>query len=155
MENMSTTTIIITCMLSSSLAATIVASIKELILWTLNRKAKLADDATENEQTQIGEAEKLDKILTKHQQAIDKLTTSVDNLDKKLNVIAESYKIILKDKIHYLVFKYIEYGEITLSEKHAIQHMWNMYHFELGGNGDLDDEMQLLDEIPVKEMMVG
>lgn len=155
MENMSTSMIIITCMLSSSLAATIVASIKELIIWTLNRKAKLADDATESEQQQDEREEKLDDILDKHQKAIDKLTKAVDNLDKKLSVIAESYKIILKDKIHYLVFKYLEYGEITLSEKHAIQHMWNMYHFELGGNGDLDDEMQLLEEIQVKEMIAN
>lgn len=134
---------IIVCILSSTLAATIVTSIKELILWRLNRKAKVEDNSQESQHTE------LKKILEDHQTCLEKVVKSVEDLEKKLSLSLENDKIILKDKIKYLVLKYVEIGEITLDEKQAINHMWSIYHYDLKGNGDLDDFMEMLEEIKI------
>ena len=138
-----TQTVILTCILSSTLASTVIVSIKELILWFLNRRAKVEDDKKENKE------EEINKILEEHKEAIERVLQAIDAVEKKLNLSLENEKIILKDKIKYLVFKYVDLGEITFEEKQAIHHMWNVYHYGLGGNGDLDDVMELLEEIPL------
>lgn len=134
---------IIVCILSSTLAATIVTSIKELILWRLNRKAKIEDNSQESQNSE------LKKILSDHQKSLEKLVESIVDLEKKLSLSLENDKIILKDKIKYLVLKYVDVGEITLDEKQAINHMWSIYHYDLKGNGDLDDFMEMLEEIKI------
>ena len=136
---------IIVCILSSTLAATIVTSIKELVIWKLNRKAKLEDDGNAQEDTN----EELKRILNDHQECLEKVAKSIEDLEKKLSLSLENDKIILRDKIKYLILKYAELGEITLDEKQAINHMWHIYHFDLNGNGDLDDFMEILEEIKV------
>lgn len=136
---------IIVCILSSTLAATVVTSIKELVLWKLNRKAKLEDDGNAQEDTN----EELKRILNDHQECLEKVAKSIGDLERKLNLSLENDKIILKDKIKYLVLKYVEVGEITLDEKQAINHMWHIYHFDLQGNGDLDDFMEMLENIKI------
>lgn len=134
---------IIVCILSSTLAATVVTSIKELILWRLNRKAKIEDKSQKSQNSE------LKKILSDHQESLEKLVNSISDLEKKLSLSLENDKIILKDKIKYLVLKYVEVGEITLDEKQAINHMWSIYHYDLKGNGDLDDFMGMLEEIKI------
>lgn len=134
---------IIVCILSSTVAATIVTSIKELILWRLNRKAKIEDNSQENQNAE------LKQILSDHQESLEKLVTSIEDLEKKLSLSLENDKIILKDKIKYLILKYADVGEITLDEKQAINHMWHIYHFDLKGNGDLDDLMEMLESIKI------
>lgn len=134
---------IIVCILSSTLAATIVTSIKELILWRLNRKAKIEDNSQESQTSE------LKKILSDHQESLEKIVNSIVDLEKKLSLSLENDKIILKDKIKYLVSKYVEVGEITLDEKQAINHMWSIYHYDLKGNGDLDDFIEMLEEVKI------
>ena len=134
---------IIVCILSSTVAATIVTSIKELILWRLNRKAKIEDNSQESQNSE------LKQILSDHQESLEKLVKSIEDLEKKLSLSLENDKIILKDKIKYLILKYADVGEITLDEKQAINHMWHIYHFDLHGNGDLDDLMEMLESIKI------
>lgn len=134
---------IIVCILSSTVAATIVTSIKELILWRLNRKAKIEDNSRESQNSE------LKQILSDHQESLEKLVKSIEDLEKKLSLSLENDKIILKDKIKYLILKYADIGEITLDEKQAINHMWHIYHFDLHGNGDLDDLMEMLESIKI------
>lgn len=134
---------IIVCILSSTVAATIVTSIKELILWRLNRKAKIEDNSQESQNAE------LKQILSDHQESLEKLVKSIEDLEKKLSLSLENDKIILKDKIKYLILKYADVGEITLEEKQAINHMWHIYHFDLHGNGDLDDLMEMLESIKI------
>ena len=134
---------IIVCILSSTVAATIVTAIKELILWRLNRKAKIEDNSQESQHAE------LKQILSDHQESLEKLVKSIEDLEKKLSLSLENDKIILKDKIKYLILKYADVGEITLDEKQAINHMWHIYHFDLKGNGDLDDLMEMLESIKI------
>lgn len=137
---------ILACVLSSTLAATVIASIKELILWRLNRKAKKADEKELKEDKLTDQQDDIKEIKN----TIKELKDDIKNMQDQISATVKHDKIILRDKIKYLISKYIEYGEITLDEKQAIQHMWHIYHYELGGNGDLDDWMDMLDEIQVK-----
>ena len=139
---------VITCILSSTLAATLITSIKELIIWALNRKAKKNDDNKEEK----NELEEFRDLLKEQQEFLTKMTNTVSGLQKKLDIYLNDYKIILKDKIKYLVYKYLEIGEISIEEKQAIQHMWSTYHYDLEGNGDLDEIMEVLDKIPIKDL---
>ena len=136
---------VLICIISSTAAAAVVSSVKELILWRLNRKAKLADDKKENIESEINEK------LESQQKSIDKLSEKIDKVQDQMKATVAHDKIILDDKIRYLITKYLEYGEITLDERQAIHHMWDIYHYGLGGNGDLDEWMALLDEIPLKD----
>lgn len=134
---------VMVCILSSTLAATVITSVKELILWFLNRRAKVQDDEKENIE------EQRDLMCQQQRECMEKILDVVEKMAAKMNASIENDKIILRDKIHYLVLKYVDIGEITLDEKQAIHHMWNIYHYDLGGNGDLDDEMDMLENIPV------
>ena len=64
---------ILVCILSSTLAATVVTSIKELVLWKLNRKAKIEDDGNAQEDTN----EELKRILNDHQKCLEKVSKSI------------------------------------------------------------------------------
>lgn len=131
------------CLLSSTLAATVVTSLKELVLWILNRKAKVADDNKEDKEAELKE------LLEEYRKSLRSINKTISDLETKLSLSLENDKIILKDKIKYLILKYAEFGEITLDEKQAINHMWHIYHYDLKGNGDLDDFMSMLEEIKV------
>lgn len=136
--------------LSSSLAVALVTAVKELILWRLNRKAKLKDEAVAIEREENTTEKQILEHIAQQNTSIKLLSESQDKFQSTLESFLKSEKTLLRDKIRYLVFKYIEYGEITLDEKNAIKHMWHIYHFEWGGNGDLDDVMQMLEDVPVK-----
>lgn len=147
--------VLLTCLLSSTLAATVVTSIKELILWFLNRRAKVKDNKEEKNDEVSEILKKQSEKITRIYDKVDTLKDDVSNLKDQMQATVKHDKVILRDKIKYLISKYIEYGEITIEEKQAIQHMWNIYHFDLGGNGDLNDWMDMLEEIPVKSSVNG
>lgn len=132
--------------LSSAVGVAIVTTIKELLIWVLNRRAKKADDKDDYE----SKLEEFKEVIETQQKSINTMIETINALQSKLDLYLDDYKLILKDKIRYLVDKYLEYGEITLEQKQAIIHMWNVYHYDLKGNGDLDDWMSLLESIPIK-----
>lgn len=132
--------------LSSAVGVAIVTTIKELLIWVLNRRAKKADDKDDYE----SKLEEFKEVIETQQKSINTMIETINALQSKLDLYLDDYKLILKDKIKYLVDKYLEYGEITLEQKQAIIHMWNVYHYDLKGNGDLDDWMSLLESISIK-----
>lgn len=136
---MNTVEIIVTCVLSSSVVTTIISSIKEVVLWKFNRKAKLDDDKAEKEE----DNKDVYTILNKQGKQLKTITEKVESL-------CECDKLLMQDRIKNLILHYIEVGEITYEERSFIHKMWNNYHYGLGGNGDLDDLMTILDELPIK-----
>ena len=138
--------VLITCILSSTLAVAIVNSVKDLVLWKLNRKA------TEEDKEDIKEdkIEDLRNSISDIQDKVERLTEICTVLEKRIGSTSEADKLILQDRIKSLVFSYVNKKEITYEDKKLIHEMWNIYHHGLGGNGDLDDVMELLDEIPLK-----
>ena len=136
---------ILICILSSAAAAAAITSAKEIIIWVLNRKAKVKDEDKEENDT----VQQLKTVLDEHQECLSGILETMKAIQENMSLMKESDKTILKDKIIYLIKKYLEYGEITFEEKLSIQHMWHKYHFDLEGNGDLDEWMELLETIKV------
>lgn len=143
---MNTTNVLITCILSSTVAAALVNAIKEFILWKLNRKSIVSDRAEEKGDR----LEELSQEFSGMQEQINKITEICNNLEVQLGVTIKSNKVILQDRIKHLVFSYAKLEEISYEDKKLIHEMWRIYHYELSGNGDLDDVMEMLDEIPLK-----
>lgn len=137
-------TLIVTCVLSSSLAVAIVNGIKELWLWYLNRKAKVDDDAKKDKKDNI------QGQLDDHQDCLQQILASIKTIEDKLNISFTSDRVILKDRIKYIAQHYIKQGYITFEDRKALHEMWHIYHFDLEGNGDLDDVMEMIDELELR-----
>lgn len=73
-----------------------------------------------------------------------------DKAEDKDAVIKQGMKLLLADKLQYLGLRYIEEGEITFANKKILNEMHKVYHSGLGGNGDFDDLMEDLNELPIK-----
>lgn len=102
--------------------------------------------------------ERLDKIevsLEELKDSVKGLKESSDeqrkSLDEQKNALeaqSEAQRASMEERIRYLVGHYNCKGEISLSEKANLKDMHKRY-VGIGGNGNLDTEMELLDEIPV------
>lgn len=76
--------------------------------------------------------------------------TVADRTEDKDAAVRQGMKLLLADKIQYLGLKYIEEGEITFSNRKMLNDMHSTYHNGLGGNGDYDDLMKEVNELPIK-----
>lgn len=72
-----------------------------------------------------------------------------DKGDNSENAIAEAVRFLLMDKIEYLGCKAILAGEITYTMRKRLHSMHRVYHCGLNGNGDLDDLMDSVDDLPL------
>ena len=112
-------------LLSGAVGAAIVGGVFSLITHRLNRKDKLADQATEKKENEQEKAEVEHKALRYIM----------------LYIIQERAKSHIKD------------GKITLEERRSLHHWHALYHDKepngLGGNGDADDLMARVDELPL------
>ena len=73
----------------------------------------------------------------------------LDAIEESLDAIKEAQRATMEERIRYLVGHYNAKGEISLMEKANLKDMHKRY-VGVGGNGNLDTEMELLDRIPVK-----
>ena len=60
-------------------------------------------------------------------------------------------KFILYDRIKYLAQTYIAAGEVDFDDRRILNAMHKVYHGGLDGNGDLDDLMNAVGELPLKK----
>lgn len=63
----------------------------------------------------------------------------------------EALKFILYDRIKYLAQTYIAAGEVDFDDRRILNAMHKVYHGGLDGNGDLDDLMNAVGELPLKK----
>ena len=75
------------------------------------------------------------------------LETLTDN-DSSMKFVQ---KIIMKDRVRYLAKKHIGEGAISLSDRAGLVEMHECYHDALGGNGELNDLMNLVKDLPIKK----
>lgn len=146
--------VIMTCILSSTLVATLITAIKEVILWVLSRRAKVADDEREDSKEDYkSELSNLSKSIQtqneKYDELLEKLSEHITLLETSLNKLTISNKLLLKDRIEYIALSYIEKGKISYSARKNLHDLWDVYHYEFGGNGDLDDIMSRIDHLPL------
>lgn len=146
---------LIQCIVSSSVIVAIITTTKDLILWGLNRKAKKSDDADGENSKLIQLEEKVDSItetLEDQNKADEKLAETLDKLAESIDISLSSSQLLMKDKIKQLTLKYLARGSVSYSEREDVHKMWEMYHYKLKGNGDLNQLMEDLDELPLEDV---
>lgn len=70
--------------------------------------------------------------------------------DEAISSLIKAQRTLLKDRIRCLAKAEINQGFITVEDKALIHEMHSNYHNDLGGNGDLDTLMELVEELPIK-----
>ena len=73
-----------------------------------------------------------------------------DGKDKDIEALKSASKWMLYDRIRYLGLKYISEGLVDFDDRRVLNEMHNCYHDGLGGNGDLDNLMHKVNDLPLK-----
>lgn len=142
--------IIITCILSSTVAAAAVGAIKDIIIWRTNRK----DSAAKEVKTELNDNAKQDErisIVEAGLQSINEtLTNSLIQQQELYEAIIRTNKLILRDRIKVLATKCLKDGQITYEDRKLVHDMWDEYHQSWGGNGDLNLLLTNVDNLPLE-----
>ena len=108
-------------LLGGTSAAALISTIGNIILHLLQRSERKKEKQNDRQQEQID----------------------------KLNAIGKGVMLLELDKIKYLGLRFIRDGGITYEDRALLHKMHDNYHKELGGNGDLDQIMEEVDELPL------
>lgn len=106
-------------LLGGTSAAALISTIGNIILHLLQRSERKKEKQNDRQQEQID----------------------------KLNAIGKGVMLLELDKIKYLGLRFIREGGITYEDRALLHKMHDNYHKELGGNGDLDQIMEEVDEL--------
>lgn len=136
------TSVILTCILSSTVAAAFITGIKEVVIWKLNRNATVSDKKDDIDE----KIEKLSEEVASLEETVSKMQKYVYD---ELESAKKCDKVILQDRIRHLALNHIRAKKISYEDRKIIHDMWKVYHFERGGNGDLDPILKELDELPL------
>ena len=108
-------------LLGGTSAAALISTIGNIILHLLQRSERKKEKQNDRQQEQID----------------------------KLNAIGKGVMLLELDKIKYLGLRFIREEGITYEDRALLHKMHDNYHKELGGNGDLDQIMEEVDELPL------
>lgn len=92
--------------------------------------------------------ERLDKI-EESLESVKVTLESLDSMKDALEAQSEAQRASMEERIRYLVGHFHKQGSITLLEKANLKDMHRRY-VGIGGNGNLDTEMDLLETIHVE-----
>jgi hypothetical protein len=73
----------------------------------------------------------------------------IDWLKNRKSPVSEGVQLLLQDRIEELCIKYIKAGEIKYENLLYLRKAHRCYHKRLGGNGDLNDLMEEVGNLPV------
>lgn len=121
-------------LLTGAASAALIKLLDNVIQWKLARKAKKEDKA-EEQQENVCKANQL----------------KIDKLEEAVQATITGQRYILLDRIRYLGLAYLRKGEISFDERRLLHQMHSVYHNSLNGNGDLDELMEEVDELPLKQ----
>lgn len=126
----------------SGMGVAAVAAIKEVVMWLLNRRAKMQD----------AKAETYDKTV---EDKIDQLHNEVTLISANMTAFGEAQKRqdrglveMLSYNIEHLCGKYIQRDNVCASELAALERMYEAYH-ALGGNGYLTHLVERVRSLPI------
>lgn len=68
-----------------------------------------------------------------------------------ITALKAGMKWLMYDRIRFLGLKYVEEGVVDFDDRRTLREMHSVYHFGLGGNGDLDNLMATVDKLPLKQ----
>lgn len=74
-----------------------------------------------------------------------------DGKDEDNKALKEGLKWVIYDRIRYLGQTYIAHGSIDFDDRRVLNEMHKCYHNGLGGNGDLDNLMRDVNNLPLRQ----
>ena len=128
----------------------IINIIQERWKWKQERKAKKEDRAEEKSDQLDDISKKLDRYVkeqTEFNQQAEKRFKDMEQKDKNQT---EALKYVLLDRILYIGQSYIKHGAVSFDDRRRLREMHSCYHEGLGGNGDADDVMRDVGNLPLK-----
>lgn len=140
---------IISILLGSTLLVSLVNMIKDIYLWKANRSATIAD-RTEIKKDKL---KGIDDKLLEHATLLEKILDKINNFEQSYNreIVKQSKidKSIITDCLRNKCSILLNKDKITFNERKELIEMWNIYHNELGGNGNFNDIMEEILNIEV------
>lgn len=118
---------IIVALISGGVGAALIKIIGDSLSWRRERKAKKEDRESLN------------------------ISNRLESIEKKTDLQSEALRYMLYDRIRYLGLAYIDEGEISFDDRKILRDMHKSYHYGLHGNGDLDNLMNAIDNLPLKK----
>ena len=115
-------------------AAAVIKLIDNVVQWKLQRKAAKEDRTAEDGQAEIKKIKQWEK-----------------DMEDKVNALVNADKYIMFDRIRYLGQKYVAEKEVDFDDRRILNQMHDVYHNELGGNGDLKELMDAVNALPLKK----
>ena len=115
-------------------AAAVIKLIDNVVQWKLQRKAGKEDRTVEDGQAEIKKIKQWEK-----------------DMEDKVNALVNADKYIMFDRIRYLGQKYVAEKEVDFDDRRILNQMHDVYHNELGGNGDLKELMDAVNALPLKK----
>lgn len=115
-------------------AAAVIKLIDNVVQWKLQRKAAKEDRTVEDGQAEIKKIKQWEK-----------------DMEDKVNALVNADKYIMFDRIRYLGQKYVAEKEVDFDDRRILNQMHDVYHNELGGNGDLKELMDAVNALTLKK----
>lgn len=115
--------------------AAVVTGIVSLLQWLLSRRAQKAD-----------------RITAKTEAKNECKEKSMQEINRKLDVLFLADRTVLYDRIKFLAKSYIDRGWVTVEELEDLNRMHDVYHDpdKLDGNGFLKDLMKTVNSLEKK-----
>lgn len=115
-------------------AAAVIKLIDNVVQWKLQRKAAKEDRTLDDDRAEIKKIKQWEK-----------------DMEGKVNALINADRYIMFDRIRYLGQKYVAEKEVDFDDRRILNQMHDVYHNELGGNGDLDKLMKAVNTLPLKQ----
>ena len=114
--------------------AAVIKLIDNVVQWKLQRKAAKEDRTLDDDRAEIKKIKQWEK-----------------DIEDKVNALINADRYIMFDRIRYLGQKYVAEKEADFDDRRILNQMHDVYHNELGGNGDLDKLMKAVNTLPLKQ----
>lgn len=114
--------------------AAVIKLIDNVVQWCLQRKAAKEDAKISDDKVELKKIKQWEK-----------------NMEDKVNALINADMLIMLDRIRYLGQRYVADNEVDFDDRRILNQMHKSYHDDLGGNGDLDGLMKVVNALPLKK----
>lgn len=114
--------------------AAVIKLFDNVVQWYLQRKATKEDAKISDDKAELKKIKQWEK-----------------NMEDKVNALINADMLIMLDRIRYLGQRYVADNEVDFDDRRILNQMHKSYHDDLGGNGDLDGLMKVVNALPLKK----
>ena len=113
----------------------------------IKRKWEKQDKQDESNDTMEDKIDNLTREVAQLGKKVEKLSSDLDKEIADNCSLQAGLREMLYDRIKHLCRRYETEGEIREEEYNSLKRMWQVYHNDLGGNGYLNSEMEVIETL--------